>query len=783
MRRNSLKTISLLAFTASVFACAALPFAQNKAAAAQESDYLLSPISYEQYLPLNEPSDIAVCEDYTAIADGNILYVYDRTDNEYRTICFQAGVITKIQFDENDDLYALDSLMDFYKIDVKTSAVSPVSALQCTTFLIDGNNLYYTTSAGGKSKLFQTQLSSPDKTTAKELVNGLSGSPALAFYENELYFTDESFTTRLHQINPETKQTQEVGAFSFAIAAMDIIDGELACTMETQDFKGDFCTYPLVELVGNTPITRIEGEFSAVTAFDGLFYTIEGGIVKQYSAKTQGFTDYEICSSSNSKHRFNGATTTHLSGTTLYVADAGNRRICVYDTLTNTFKTPFVTDTPPAFLSADEKTLLVASSDRAEIIDLQNQTAQSASFNNFHGEIVGAANVYGKYYLATNANYFYSIEQNDLGEWTVQQCKKSSTRYPKQLTADAYGMLYVHSGNDVYAFSEETLMQASEVGEEVLSSLPADITQIAVDYHQTLYALSQNAIYRFTNGTSSATTFETPLVYYANGGTPTVNAFAFGIEENQTYVLCDNSYLLVTARLNLPTVKTIPVDNADEQVFANADGEFAVVQTNTNALLVEFDITLLQNAEVFPYAGYERSAEQKTALKIGQAGEYTLLAYFDQAQNKYRTYLAKTENCTDLPADEYRIEYEENNRKIGYITNAIPLYKFPYLTDLLVSFDLPRGGQVTVLGEISELDHAYYHVSFTDENGVEHFGYVPQAYVNDFSGVPPQSELHQAGATQSDTDAVWRLAYLLLGFGAICVLIDFLILRKKGGND
>lgn len=783
MRRNRMKMVSLLCFTASVLTCAALPFANVAANAQTETDRLVSPISYEQYLPLVEPSDIAVSEDYTAIADGNLIYIYDRADNEYRTVSFPASFITKIQFDENDHLYALDSLMDFYTVNVKTGAASPVSALQCTAFLIDGDDLFYTTAAGGKSKLFQTQLSSPDKTTAKELVNNLSGSPALAFWENELYFTDESFTTHLYKINPDTQETAEVGAFSFAIAAMSVLEGELACTTETQDFKGDFCTYPLVELSGNTPIDRVEGTFSAVTAFDGLFYTIENAIVKQYSSKTQSFTNFEICSSSNSKHRFSGATTTYLSGEKLYIADVGNSRISVYNTASQAFENPIATDMPPSFLSADEKTLLVASSDQVQIIDLANQAQPCATLNNLHGEIVGAVNVYGKYYLATSANYFYKITQNDLGEWTVEQCKKTSTRYPKQLVADAYGTLYVHSGNDIYTFSEETLMQASEAGEETLSSLPSDITQIAVDYHQTLYALSANAIYRFANGASQATTFETPLVYYADGKTPTINAFAFGIEENQTYVLCDNSYLLVSERLHLPTVKTIPVNNADEKVFENADGEFAVVQTSANALLVEFDITLLQNAEVFPYVNYERSVEQKTALKIGQADGYTLLAYFDQAQNKYRTYLARTVDCENLPAEQYRIEYAESERKIGYITNALPLYKFPYLTDLLVSFDLPRGGQVTVLGEISELDHAYYHVSFVDENGTTHTGYVPQAYVNDFSGLPPQSELHQTGATESDTDAIWRLAYLLLGFGAICVLIDYLILRKKGGND
>ena len=93
-----MKMESLLCFTASVLTCAALPFANVSASAQAEKDRLVSPISYEQYLPLNEPSDVAVCEDYTAIADGNSIYVYERADNEYRTVSFPASLITKIQF-------------------------------------------------------------------------------------------------------------------------------------------------------------------------------------------------------------------------------------------------------------------------------------------------------------------------------------------------------------------------------------------------------------------------------------------------------------------------------------------------------------------------------------------------------------------------------------------------------------------------------------------------------------------------------------------------------------
>lgn len=86
-----------------------------------------------------------------------------------------------------------------------------------------------------------------------------------------------------------------------------------------------------------------------------------------------------------------------------------------------------------------------------------------------------------------------------------------------------------------------------------------------------------------------------------------------------------------------------------------------------------------------------------------------------------------------------------------------------------------------VLGEITRLDHDYYQVEVVDGEGnaTGVTGYVPKAYVSETDGLPPTSENVIFGATDDNGDAIWRLAYLLLGFAAICILVDFLILRKK----
>ena len=185
----------------------------------------------------------------------------------------------------------------------------------------------------------------------------------------------------------------------------------------------------------------------------------------------------------------------------------------------------------------------------------------------------------------------------------------------------------------------------------------------------------------------------------------------------------------------------------------------------------------MQGKQNFPYLAYERKAEELTALKMDETDEYNILAVFDNAQNEYHTYLVLKEFCEPLLSSEYHQSYEQS--KTGYLTNAVSLYKFPYLCELLTVNALPRGGQVTLIGEIGELDHEYYHISYIDEKGEEQLGYIPKSYAVLFDGLPLVSEQNAFGATESNTDAVWRLTYLLLGFAAVCILTDYLLLRKK----
>ncbi|MBQ8308380.1 MAG: hypothetical protein IJX96_00950 [Clostridia bacterium] len=781
MKKKLLLSLSILAFTATV-----VPFAAKSVAADEstQKDILVLPSTYEEYLPLTAPTDVAVSENHTAIADGNHIYIYDRAEDKYEVFKHeQAGIATqdevkKLQFAANGKLYYADSSSgdNFYELNIHDFTTTKFEDIACDTFVIHDQELYF---AGPTGVLYSTSLADYDAPKTPVCLQSSPRDPVLAFWMGELYFTDNGAMQSLYKLDTSSETPTQVTTFSEPIEHMSIHGEVFACTTTA----GNFYTYALSDLSQQTKQVKTEdktGNYSALAAYEGYFYAIKGSAVRQYSLQDHAFTSFEICSRSDSVNRLDRAQEIFLAKDKLFVADNGNDRISVYDRTTGAFETPVPTEIDALYLAANENTLLAANAEKAILYDLHTESygAPLLSFENFNGNIVGVAEVYGKYYLATDKAQFYALTKGE--EWTLTTRGEKAVPAPKALAADAYGNLYVLTSSNIHRYAEEEFIDPTKEGEKLNLSIPFDTTEIVVDYHQTVYALSQNSLYNLTAQTESS--FATPLVY-PETQTASVISVAFGIEENETYLLCDGTYLIRSARLHLPTVKTIEVNGADEKVFESAEAEFTVVQTKKNALLVEFELQTLQGEEYFPYLGLERDETQKTALVIGEADGYYLLAVFDETQNHYRTYLALKTACEPLATEDYRTEYTDSERRTGYLTNAIALYKFPYLTELLTAGELARGAEVTLLGEIDELDHAYYHISYTNETGETVTGYIPQSYANDFSGLPPINETLEVGETESDRDSVFRLAYLILGFAAICILADYLILKKKGGND
>lgn len=64
---------------------------------------------------------------------------------------------------------------------------------------------------------------------------------------------------------------------------------------------------------------------------------------------------------------------------------------------------------------------------------------------------------------------------------------------------------------------------------------------------------------------------------------------------------------------------------------------------------------------------------------------YDILAVFDEENRQYTAALVLKSHCEELPEEEYLKEAEGFEDGKGYLTNAVSLYKYPYLTELLTA--------------------------------------------------------------------------------------------------
>lgn len=818
MRKNGLKTACISILATLVSASAMISFTQKpnvgkadglqteRSAVLDETTSLLSPDSYEEYLSLQSPADVAVTDDYIAVADGNLIYLYDKTNETYRKYAHSVNTesalnsVTKMQFGEDNRLYFRDASSFLYYVNAdgltEENEPQPINTgVPCYTFSLYGEYIYF---SNAQSPLSRTSINEPKVSTAEILVPSLHSTPQIAFWNGELYYTNGG--TYLHKLNPEDPKNSStpVAIFKNEVFSMQIVDGVFACSVKDADgtdgnkVKYNYYAYGLNELSSSerpesatlveyvTPLAFYDGYYGALCAFDKFVYAVEGSSIRQYSIQTSAFTDYEISNVSDSLHRINNGEETLLCGDVLYIADNGNRRISVYDVKRKHFGTPIATEIAPRYLAGDENTLLAANATQAVLYDLtpERYGETLAVFNNFHDGVVGATNVYGKYYFATESNYYYMAQTTETG-WQLTETKKTSTNYAKLLTSDAYGHLYVASNNSlarVYRFTESEFLDGVGSGTELENvRLPAQTKKFLVDYDGNVYALADGKIQKANESEPYA--LNTPLVY---SETATIASFAFGIEENETYVLYEENYAARTTLLNLPTVKNIPVNGLDAEIFDDSAATVEIVKISLSAMLIDFNLSALNEADVFPYLNYSRQTAPQRALKIAATknGKHNVLVFYDKVKRDYRACLALVNDCTPLSDEEKKAVCKSYDvAQTGYLSNDIPVYKFPHLSGLPTVIELPRNTKISVLGEVNELDHSYYYVEYKDDTGVTHKGYIPQPYVIDFDPTPPQPETEIYGAKESDKDSAWQLAFLLLGGAAILLLTDVLIFR------
>ena len=773
---------SILGFTASLTLGVSLSQNCFTANAETEKDVLITPTSYEQYLKLTSPSDVTVNERYTAISDKSAIYLYDSVEGVYRKYGHSQNDdqskndVTKLQFSDDGALYFCDKSTSLYRLDPSTLDVVRED-LVCSTFSISGNELYFSNVSGRISSISKVKLSNLSLSSSTAIVDDLASDTVLAILNDEIFYTDSD--KYLHKYSNE--HSSFISNFSNSLTSIAVTNSLFCCT----DNSGIFSVYNFIDLYANgenaEPVFTADSNFSKLSIFGDFVYAIDGNSVRQYSISQMAFTDYQICSTSSAENRLNGATDLLLHDGKIISADVGNSRISIREKDGSYQVIPTeIEGSTEQKLCATKDTVLVWTSDRAYLYSLTtNELLATFSFGG--SQLTGAVGVYGKYYFVTSGNgyYYASLQQTsqDKTEWTLSAPVVKSGSNPTMLTTDVYGNLYVAKSGSLYKQTESEFLDATaEINP--LFDLPMNAEKLGVDYDGNVYILTGDSLIKYVASASWATveySLEKSPVY---SETPSnVTSFTFGVEENRTYILYDNSFVLATPDLNLPTVTKLLTESSHTDVFSQECAQVSIVETKPNSVLIEFDFENFQaDSTYFPYLALTRSEISHTALKLGETSEYCLLAEYDNELREYRTYLVKKSYCEVLPENEFSTAFSDET--YGYTSNSVHLYKFPYLHNSMTVGVLSKNQKIKLLGEITKLDHDYYLIECETESG-KLLGYIPKNFVNDFDGSLPETDRYELESAPADVDMIWRLAYLIFGLLAICILSDYLILRKR----
>ncbi len=792
---------TILSITAGIVASAAAfsgAMSLSNASAAT-TDKFITPDTYEQYLPLEEPSSVAMSDDFVAISDENKVYVYSKREDKYFTYTHTANVeteknrIKKLQFSDDDTLYFLDNSTYVYSFHPNAflsgqSVTATGGTFSCSDFVIGLQDLYFTSTTLSTNTLSKTSLNDLSSTAAQTLKTNIIGTPALALDGNLLYYIDGSKTLKQTNADTQYRLTDNDTVKDDMVYSVAVVDGLAYFT--TIDGK-DFYVYDLAkeEVISSYMADEsVERGYSAISVYNGCVYVIKNESVCEYSPSTKDFTDFEIGASSTSSHRLQNAVDSVVFEDKVYVLDKGAKRVSIYDTIAKTYQT---VDGVIAgdYLATDGKTVFVteAHAYNAALYDIATgESLLTLTTNDLKGNIVGVTNVYGKYYFVTISNQYGCLSYNATSQkWEMTSVNRESSRTPDLLASDVQGNLYVSTTNgSVYRMTEEAFMTTTAFGEALYTGIESDVTKMLVDYEQAVYFLKGNTLHKYAPSLTDNTPLGKALAYTQDTSTP-VSTIAFGAERAEAYIVYDGNLMISTLDLGLPCMANIETKDVDEDVFSEGVADFKVVKTALKTLLVEFDLEALEDADVFPYLDYQYASEELTALQIGETTDYALLAIFHEDEHAYRTYLVRKDagSMTELAPNEYREEYATDQQQTGWLSSAANLYKFPYLTELLTVNEsgttLPKNQQVLVLGEITQLDYNYYHVQYVDENGNTKTGYIPMSFVKFFEGTTPVPTESTVGDGQADSEAGWRFLYIMLGCTAVLILVDFLILMPK----
>ncbi len=710
-----------------------------------ENASLFLPETYEQYLTLTSPSDIAVSERYVAIAEEDKLYLFDREEGTpaYHTYEHTAAqskaLISKIQFSDEGKLYFSDNLLGFYELDLSDlDSLAPATEQRLTslsTFYLEKDTIFEASVVSGKTTYLSAALSSPDTQTQFGQDDN-TVTPQLGFSDGKFYTAVGSVVT-MYSISSEDGKYIPTGNFTLqpglsGLKAITVTDGAMYYSVNgSSDVANGLYRYNLA--THNYELLLAGDGYGALTSYDGKLYAVKGNAVMEYSLEN-GIekTDYEISSASDSVNRLNAATDCARAGDLLVTADSGNRRLSVYDMKKDVY-TVLPLSYAPAFVATDGE-IIAAAADTTVYVYAWNSRAENYELvcqNTVANTISGIACLYGKCYFVTHG-FGYGIAGAEGPEFLTRDSGLDQFP-PAALTNDLYGNLYViRSDGSVLRYTESNFVDPSvSQGEALNFTLPKDFHSVRADFEGDIFCLDgTNVFYR--NGVAAAQIDGGNFIFTDGSVAPV--SFALGFEDDRVYFNFGNFVVRSEQGvLGFPTLATIDATGVHEEISrVHTPEEVTYASVRKGAVGIKVDLASLESgAPYFPYDSYARTAESGRGVILAETAKYELVAlYHDRG---YDVRLFRREQCESAEAEIAESAGKKN------LSSACNLYNYPCIADAY-AVSLPRGTELRVLytvvsdGDKADLpdygyDFVYVEVQTPARETLR--GYVPLSFLTD----------------------------------------------------
>ena len=745
MRSQKSKTRSAIFYILTVFIAAAVIFALSagapkRARAESGQSTLFLPGSAEEYLPLENPSDMAMNGSYLVIADKDGLYIFDRAAGRYERYAHTGGgSISKVQFTKDGRLFFSDQGAHIYQYDFTLRQAVLQDNVPCSTFVIDGDTLYTAVVTSSGTIFYavphaQGALSMDKAQQLGEAITSTS-SPRMFVYEGTIYCAVNNYVHAYTYSNDEERYiyTSHLLAGNTPVTELTsvcVFENELYYTVNGS-YSGDGVFLTQLD-DSSTPMLRGKG-FAALSACEGRLFAVESGAVRELKKDENGglvYTGYEISAASPSLHRLSGAEDTVRARDLLVISDKGNARVLVYHLKEQTFSA--------LSCGAAEKIAtdgnVIAVSFGAQILLFRAGEAESFESFTASGNLTGLAVIDGECYYTT---------ENACGSAESGVSEATRKTAISALSGDLFGNLYVVDAlGSVTRYTREEFLDRKAQGEPLGMTLPTGFSSLRADFEGNLYYLYQGKLYR--NGEEVADLKDEALVY-RGGDTGEAVSFALGFEDGELFVQYGNYMATMTA--DIANLNEIAAGNVFDALLRAPQKEtllFADVSEKVSG--VEVDLTAIEEgSETFTAKGYAETAGGR-GVKLGETGRYTLVALYREFQ--YIPTLFLTKDCKIVLPD-----WRETEASTRYLSSEVGMYRYPCFEEGLKVGILERGRKVTMYAEViaeegKGFDFAYAELS----DGTR--GYVPLGYLTEYLPAPTEPEGYTLGYLKSNTDGV-----------------------------